>query len=90
MPTVRFVACLAILTLSAPAAYAQDDICSNLWMQRNSIYAAAGYCFKTARAISVFGDAGCSYDSAYDVPLSLAQRQAINNIVSRERYFGCR
>jgi YARHG domain len=32
--------------------------CDELWHERNSIYAGKGYCFKTARAIGVFGR-GC-------------------------------
>jgi hypothetical protein len=29
--------------------------CSELWYARNRLYAEAGYCFKTDRAIAVFG-----------------------------------
>ncbi|MCW2275194.1 YARHG domain-containing protein [Rhodoblastus acidophilus] len=32
--------------------------CGELWYARNKIYARNGYCFKTPRAISVFGE-GC-------------------------------
>lgn len=49
------------LLLSATPALAQDyaDMsCDELWYARNSIYARNGYCFKTARARSVFGP-GC-------------------------------
>lgn len=28
------------------------NICDDLWVQRNSIYKAYGYCFKTPKAIS--------------------------------------
>jgi len=61
-----------------------------LWYQRNSIYKAAGYCFKTARAIRTFGNAGCMYDSEYSLPLSYNQRATINRIVQAERDLGCR
>ncbi|MBB4198342.1 YARHG domain-containing protein [Rhodoblastus sphagnicola] len=32
--------------------------CGELWYARNKIYARNGYCFKTERAVSVFGQ-GC-------------------------------
>ena len=35
-----------------------DMSCNGLWRERNRVYAANGYCFKTARAISAFGR-GC-------------------------------
>ena len=31
---------------------ARANICDDLWVQRNSIYKAYGYCFKTPKAIS--------------------------------------
>jgi hypothetical protein len=40
---------------SASAQDAREMSCSELWYARNAIYAEAGYCFKTDRAISVFG-----------------------------------
>jgi hypothetical protein len=36
---------------------ASEMSCAELWMARNQIYADTGYCFKTARAKAVFGDA---------------------------------
>lgn len=39
----------------AVAADYSEMSCSELWYARNAIYAEAGYCFKTDRAISVFG-----------------------------------
>ena len=40
-------------------AEAQAQSCGELWYERNSIYKAAGYCSRTQRAISAFGNAGC-------------------------------
>jgi hypothetical protein len=31
---------------------ARANICDDLWVQRNSIYKAYGYCFKTPKPIS--------------------------------------
>jgi hypothetical protein len=74
--------------VGAPAAWAQS--CGDLWYERNSIYKDAGYCFKTTRAIRAFGNAGCQYDSEYDVPLSAGARRRIADIKRMERDFGCR
>jgi hypothetical protein len=41
------------------AVAGDDDLasmsCSELWYARNALFAQAGYCFKTDRAIAVFG-----------------------------------
>ena len=46
-----------------------------LWYQRNRMFKAAGYCFHTPLAIRFFGNAGCSHDSQYELPLSDRDRQ---------------
>lgn len=71
----------------APAA--AQDVCTQLWVARNSIYKEYGYCFKTARAIRYFGNAGCQYDNERDLPISRADRARVNDIVRRERALGC-
>lgn len=38
-----------VLPATTPA---RANICDDLWVQRNSIYKAYGYCFKTPKAIS--------------------------------------
>ena len=43
-----------------------------LWEVRNWIYKENGYCFHTPKAIKAFGNAGCKYDDAADVPLNAA------------------
>ena len=63
--------------------------CDYLWRQRNGIFKAAGYCFRTPRAISIFGNAGCRYDNQSDVPLSDRDRQLINMIQQVERMKRC-
>lgn len=92
---LAMVACLFGAAAPATSAQAQpcgagdvgdiDMSCGGLWHERNRIYARAGYCFKTARAIRVFGQ-GCfppfgrlSHDDACYV-------QAIKQI---ERERGC-
>lgn len=83
---VRVMTALALLGLSMPA---QAQSCDDFWYRRNSIYKDAGYCFETPRAIRAFGNAGCSYDSENDVPLSARQRAVIADITAAERDFGC-
>jgi hypothetical protein len=67
MPSKLVLAVLAIGLAStlAPGAVAparaEDPAymsCGELWHARNRIYARNGYCFKTPRAIAVFGE-GC-------------------------------
>ena len=36
------------------ATTAQAGICDDLWVQRNSIYKAYGYCFKTPKGDQLF------------------------------------
>jgi hypothetical protein len=68
-------------------SYAQT--CQSLWVERNSYYKAAGYCFHTPRAIRHFGNAGCRFDEESAVPLSRATRKRIAQIVRAEQRLGC-
>ena len=81
---------LTATTLGAniSASYAQVN-CNTLYVERNSYYKQAGYCFKTARAISTFGNAGCRYNDQDAVPLSSGTRNRIAQIVRQEKNLGC-
>jgi hypothetical protein len=46
----------SVLLCSLGSRPAHADVCFDLWVQRNSIYKAYGYCFKTPKAISYFGN----------------------------------
>ncbi|NNM71558.1 YARHG domain-containing protein [Enterovirga aerilata] len=83
---------LAILSLVLPLATPSLAAfpCDELWGERNAVYADAGYCFRTARGIAAFGNAGCRYDDIRDVPLSARDRAKVNEIVRQERENGCR
>jgi hypothetical protein len=88
--TIRLFALALSASLVAPTlAAAQSSACAELWYQRNSIYKEGGYCFRTARAISVFGNAGCAYDDVNDVPLSARQRAEVNRLQRAERALRC-
>jgi hypothetical protein len=67
----------------------QAQTCQSLWVERNTYYKAGGFCFKTARAIAYFGNAGCRYDAEGRVPLSRATRNRIAQIQRLERRLGC-
>jgi YARHG domain-containing protein len=73
----------------AGALPAQADACFDLWVERNSIYKAYGYCFKTAKAINYFGNAGCTYYNEGDIPMSSEDRNQVLSIKSREQQLGC-
>lgn len=79
----------ATLMLATEGAVAQG-LCEQLWVERNSIYKARGYCFKTQRAIAYFGNAGCVYDVEAMVPLMPGERARVNQIQAMERRNGCR
>lgn len=87
---LRLMLAGAVLAASTAAqAQYRGYSCGELWVERNSIYKAAGYCFNTQRGISYFGNAGCQFDNVRDVPLSARDRSRINAIVAEERRLGC-
>ncbi|MGH1587709.1 YARHG domain-containing protein [Methylobacterium phyllosphaerae] len=77
----------ALMLASVPYLSAQS--CEEAYYQRNILYKNAGYCFKTPRAIQMFGNAGCRYDSVVEVPLSKQQRAAISEIQAFEQTHRC-
>lgn len=85
--------CGAALFLAAASGVAEAQYrgmsCDQLYYERNSIYKNAGYCFKTSRAISTFGNGGCQFDNQNDVPLTRGDRAAVAAIVAQENYLGC-
>lgn len=79
--------CLGLALAASPAR--ADFPCDELWAERNAAYKDAGYCFKTAKAIRAFGNAGCQYDDLADVPLSASTRAKIAEIQVQERANRC-
>ena len=63
--------------------------CDQLWVARNAIYKARGYCFKTQRAIQFFGNGGCIYQNENDIPFTQGERALIAQYVAQERAQGC-
>jgi hypothetical protein len=87
--TIGMLAAIAATSLAITVSTAHAQSCYDLWVQRNSVYKEAGYCFKTPRAIRYFGNAGCTYDNEADVPLSPGERGQIASITGMERRAGC-
>ncbi len=64
--------------------------CEDLWYARNSIFAAHGYCFKSARGKAAFGHLPCIPGlAAGDVPLTSSERNEVNRLKALERQQGC-
>lgn len=87
--TVLLLGALLLGAASAAPSPAAADTCRDLWVARNEIYKAGGYCFRTSQAIRAFGNAGCRHDDIEDVPLSANDRRAVADIVRQERAMGC-
>lgn len=79
----------AVVTLVGAAillpAAARGDSCDQLWRARNAIFAEAGHCFKSARAIAVFGPR-CYPPYGR---LRGAQEARVNAIIAEESRLGC-
>jgi hypothetical protein len=63
--------------------------CDQLWFGRNSIWKMAGYCFKTSRSITQFGNAGCRYASTDQIMLSQPDRNLMEAIRRAEISKSC-
>jgi hypothetical protein len=83
------IALAGVLTMFSGAAAAQSYRymdCDELWYARNEIYADAGYCFKTKRAIRAFGRA-CFPPYG---KLTRSEQRRVDLIVSWETRKHCR
>jgi YARHG domain len=87
--SIVVTALVAAATLGATATVASAQSCQDLWIERNTYYKQAGYCFKTPRAISYFGNGGCFIYNESQVPFPPQVRARINQIVRLERAYGC-
>ena len=79
----------AVAEAAQPAKEIADFTCEQLWFGRNSIFKEAGYCFKTPRAISAFGNAGCRFDDIAMVPLSPENQNFATAIQRAEQIKAC-
>lgn len=85
----------ALLTLGGQAPSHAGDIqgyaysCEELWVMRNRIFKNAGNCFKSQKAITYFGNGGCTYADQKDVPLSDIDRIVIRDAKMSVARQGC-
>jgi YARHG domain len=86
-PCFETVGCVSDREISAREA--EKLGCDQLWTVRNGLYAARGYCFKTARGREAFGNASCQYDDQSQVPLNDYERANIRLIRAIEKRRGC-
>jgi hypothetical protein len=63
--------------------------CGELWLARNEIFKAAGYCFQTERAIRQFGNAGCRFISVNELALNSSQRETVAAVLKLEAVRSC-
>jgi hypothetical protein len=77
---------MALATGSAGFAQRYANMsCDELWYARNQIYAEAGYCFKTAAALRVFGYR-CYPPYGH---LTRGEQRQVSEIQRWESRFGC-
>lgn len=86
----RYVGCCRTVAAAGQSSGIDGDAsCRDLWYERNAIFKAAGYCFRSARGIQTFGNAGCQFDDEADVPLSARQRARVSELRASETQLGC-
>ena len=83
--TFAAVVAAAMLVVTSAPALAKGEGCAELWHRRNAIYADHGYCFRTARAIAVFGR-GCFAPYGR---LSVGAAQEVRRLQAMEARRGC-
>ncbi|MEQ1719410.1 MAG: YARHG domain-containing protein [Hyphomicrobium sp.] len=91
VPALVLALVTGAVSTPARAGDVQGDAysCGELWEMRNQVFKDNGYCFKSAKAIKHFGNAGCQYDSEADVPVSDTDRSTIRDIKRSQVRQGC-
>ena len=84
-------ASFALTLVPAQAGDVQGDAydCQEMWVMRNQIYKDAGYCFSTTRAITYFGNGGCTTTSHSDLVLSGQEQQTLHALKLSEARQRC-
>lgn len=93
MPSPAQANCYELIGCTNQEYFKQHQLnqlgCQPLWDVRNTIYKENGYCFHTSKAINYFGNAGCKFDDAADVPLNKFERHNVSAIKKVEKSKGC-
>ena len=67
----------------------QQLSCDSLWTVRNMIFDENGYCFKTAKAKSIFSNDGCSFTTMASMPLNSYETKNIQLVQAVEKQKAC-
>ena len=78
---------LAAMSLGLSVQTAFADSCYDLWYERNEIYDANGFCFKSSLGKRTFDNNDCYTD---DPQLSRAEQRRVAQIQREERRLGCK
>ncbi len=78
---------LAAMSLGLSVQTAFADSCYDLWYERNEIYDANGFCFKSSLGKRTFDNSDCYTD---DPQLSRAEQRRVAQIQREERRLGCK
>ena len=78
---------LAAMSLGLSVQTAFADSCYDLWYERNEIYDANGFCFKSSLGKRPFDNSDCYTD---DPQLSRAEQRRVAQIQREERRLGCK
>lgn len=78
---------LALATLGLGTQSAFADSCYDLWYERNAIYDARGFCFKSSLGKRVFDNSDCYTDRPR---FTRSEQRRIDQIIRQERRLGCR
>ena len=81
---LQIAAGLLIMGISTAA---QADTCYDLWYERNAIYDAHGFCFKTQLGQETFDNSDCT---ASNVKLTPAEQKRVDQIKAEERNLNCK
>lgn len=79
-------AAVGVAAIAGASPAAAQSRCSDLWYQRNEIYARNGYCFNTERGRAAFGR-GCFPPYGR---LTGWEKRRVADIQNEENYLGCR
>jgi hypothetical protein len=89
MRLLSTTAAALVVAAALGASTANAQSCHALWVERNSYYKQAGYCFRTARAIAYFGNGGCYILNEAQIRFPPGVWARIQQIRRLERAMGC-
>ncbi len=87
----KWIKCCRTVAPVVPDARTVAQNCEALWYKRNRIWHLNGYCFTSDRAITAFGNAGCSRGQAGALnAMSAADRSAVETLARQAVEAGCK